>query len=136
MLPEVRTTLQNNNVFNENMEKDLPFFAIRKGRKYGRIEFDFNTNSYYQLKESSQKEVQRIFDEMEVNSTRHDRRVSHAGVVGGHSSKRELDVLQIYGQIIQDIIFSPDNREYRPKFKFLESRNKIKSTGGGVKNNI
>jgi hypothetical protein len=126
-VPEVRTALQNNIVFNKNEEMDLPYLAIRKDIKYGRIEYDFITTGYYQLKETIRKEIQRLFDEMEATSTRHDNRVSHAGPVAGHSSKRELNVLRKYALMIQDVIFNPDNREYKPQFKDLEWRNKIKS---------
>lgn len=113
-VPECTTINQNNMVFWENKNRGLPFLVIKKGRKHGKIEYDFIT-TYYQLREHSRVEIRKLFEEMvflsDLYKLPRPARWS-IGKVYGISNRVELDICREYAPKIKDILFSSENWEY------------------------
>ncbi len=122
-VPECRTVEQNNEIFRKNKRNGLPFLGINKGRKYGKIEYDFITIDY-NLKEEARKRVQELFEEMPMKSKLYKwpRPAKWStGKVLGISIKVELRICRGYAPLIRDIVFNPDNWELTTWGKIIQA---------------
>lgn len=110
-IPVVRNVRENNIVFEENRSKNLPYFAIRKWKKWYYIEYDF-ISCDYQLKEEAKHEVERLVIELANKSKRYNGPVVWGmGYIVGISPKCQLKTCKEYAPKIRDIIFNMDNLE-------------------------
>lgn len=122
-VPEAYNTRQNNEIFRECQLNNLPFFAIRKGRKYAHIEYDFIATSH-QLTDTAKKEIESIVTEMATNSGQYGFPVvCSMGKTLGISLQCQLELCREYAPILRDIVYNPNNWELSNAGKLKEALN-------------
>lgn len=105
-IPEI-TEKTRNKVFRESESKGMPFLVLKKGRKYGKIEYDFNTIKYI-LTDNAVINIEKTFNDM-IYVSNHVKRstIPHNGF--GVSPECDLEVCRDYSEIIRSIIMNKDN---------------------------
>lgn len=120
-VPEAYNTRQNNKIFRECRLNNLPFFAIRRGRKYAHIEYDFIATSH-QLTDKAKEEVESIVIEMATNSGRYGNPVvCSMGKTLGISLQCQLELCREYAPIVRDVVYNPNNWELSSAGKLREA---------------
>lgn len=111
-VPEAYGLKQQNQVFEECETKGIPCFFIKKGRKYGKIEYDFITIDCV-LKDGPLDRIKLFFKDMvEISELYKLKRPSILGNNYGVSEKCELWISREFAPFIWDIIYNPKNWEH------------------------
>ncbi len=110
-VPEAYGLEQQNQVFGECETKGIPCLLIKKGRKYGKIEYDFIAVDY-DLKEGPLERIKLLFEDMvEISELYKLKRPQIVGNNYGVSEKCELRLCRDFAPFIWDIIYNPNNWE-------------------------
>lgn len=129
-LSTVKNTRENNKLFRECRNKEIPFLAIRGSKQYGFITYDFIA-SPYELNKPSTEKVKAIFNEIMKDEDYQPKRCNlymGCGPVSGSSSMLQVEQLQDhYGPLVYNIVMDPDNWEKTGyTLEELESRIRLK----------
>jgi len=104
---------QQNQIFDECENKGIPCFFIKKGRKYGKIEYDFIATDYF-LKDDALKRIRLLYEDMnELSELYKLKRPCWPGNTYGVSDRCELWICRDFAPFIFDIIYNPKNWEHR-----------------------
>ena len=110
-VPEAYGKKQQNQIFNECENNGIPCCFIKKGRKYGKIEYDFITTNYI-LKDRSLERIKILFEDMnELSELYKLRRPCFPGHTYGVSDKCELWICRDMAPFIWEVIYNPNSWE-------------------------
>jgi len=108
-VPEAYGLKQQNQIFEECENKGIPCLLIKKGRKYGKIEYDFVATNYV-LKDRPLERVKLLFEDMnELSGLYKLRRPCFPGHIYGVSDKCELGICRDMVPFIWEVIYNPNN---------------------------
>ena len=111
-VPEAYGVKQRNQVFKECETKGMPCFLIKKGRKYGKIEYDFITVDY-DSKDESLRRMKLLFEDMvELSELYKLKRPCWPRNNYGVSEKCGTWICRELAPFIWEIIYNPNNWKF------------------------
>lgn len=108
--------IEENNLVEEFKSEGIPSFFIKKGRKYGRIEYDF-LHTDFVLRDEPLKVIKSLFKCMdELSELDYSfKRLNMADKTYGESMKYELNICELVAPSISTIIYNPQNWDDSPR---------------------
>lgn len=115
--------IQQERIIKKCKSAGIPSILVKRGKKYGQIEYDFLHTDYI-LKEEPLKIIKSLFKCMEeLSKLNHPLKRSYIpGKTYGESKKFEIDICRLIAPLISTIIYDPENWEVSIKDQSIETR--------------